>query len=171
MSIDDVYFTYNSIIKSNMWQLTNLAAYKDISIEKLPNNSLKVSFAKKSVDNSLFFSQFILPKHILENTDFTYYTTTFARNPVYTNCSSIKSQATDDYSLIFDMKNCQDTNLGFYQIKNLESYDKFVQNTPDPSASIIDAYIGHGQLAGYVTKDLISNNYVTLFFNTKSEKL
>lgn len=111
VTIDDVYFTYNDIIKNNMWQLTNLASYKDILVEKMPNNSLKVSFSKKSVDNSLFFAQFILPKHILANSDFDYYTDTFARNPVYTNCAALKPQATDDYSLIFDLKNCAETNI------------------------------------------------------------
>ncbi len=171
VTIDDVYFTYNDIIKNNMWQLTNLTSYKDVVLEKTPNNTLKISFAKKSVDNSLFFAQFILPKHILANSDFAYYTDSFASDPVYTNCAAIKAQDTDDYSLVFDLKNCTDSNIWFYQIKNLESYEQFVSNTPSPSASIIDAYIWHGQLSGYITKDLISNNYVTLFFNTKSEKL
>jgi hypothetical protein len=60
--------------------------------------------------------------------NFQNYREIFSVQPVYTNCANIVSQTTDQYSLIFNLINCKDTNLNFYQIKNLVSQDNFATN-------------------------------------------
>ncbi|HRU50558.1 MAG TPA: hypothetical protein P5155_03555, partial [Candidatus Absconditabacterales bacterium] len=137
----------------------------------MEGNKVKVVFENSSEDNSLFFANYILPKHALLSPNIDMYQQSFAIEPVYSNCAKIKSQSTDQYSLIFDLSDCKDTNLGFYQIKNTISFNNFKESINQLNGSIIDAYIGDENLKGYQTINLESNRLVTLFFNTKSEKM
>ena len=66
ISIDDVMFTYEDIIKANFWDIPNLRNYEKIEIEKISDNSLSVTFPGASVDNYNFFTNYILPKHKLK---------------------------------------------------------------------------------------------------------
>ncbi|HPC34784.1 MAG TPA: hypothetical protein PLP73_03890, partial [Candidatus Absconditabacterales bacterium] len=170
LSIEDVFFTYDEIIRHNSFKLTHLDKYSDISVE-MEGNKVKVVFENSSEDNSLFFANYILPKHALLSPNIDMYQQSFAIEPVYSNCAKIKSQSTDQYSLIFDLSDCKDTNLGFYQIKNTISFNNFKESINQLNGSIIDAYIGDENLKGYQTINLESNRLVTLFFNTKSEKM
>ena len=108
-----------------MWKIPLLSQYNDITIVKDVNNTLKVSFTTKSSDNILFFTNYILPQHILINTDINDYTSIFAFKPVYTNCANLVSQSNDQYSLVFNLVNCNQSNLNFYQVKNTTSFDVF----------------------------------------------
>ncbi len=170
LSIEDVFFTYDEIIRHNSFKLTHLDKYSDISVE-MEWNKVKVVFENSSEDNSLFFTNYILPKHALLSPNIDMYQQSFAIEPVYNNCAKIKSQSTDQYSLIFDLSDCKDTNLWFYQIKNTISFDNFKESINQLNWSIIDAYIGDENLKWYQTINLESNKLVTLFFNTKSEKM
>jgi ABC-type transport system substrate-binding protein len=123
-TIDDVYFTYNDIIKNNTLDIPYLKAYSDVDIS-MEENKIKIVFKNSSEDNTLFFTSYILPKHALINPNVDMYQQSFAIEPVYNNCAKIKSQSTDQYSLIFNLADCDDTNLGFYQIKNAISFDTF----------------------------------------------
>lgn len=66
----------------------------------------------------------------------------FGVKPVYTNCANLVADSEDSYSLIFNLTNCIDTNLNFYQIKNMLSFEEFKKNTSSAGTTIIDAYIG-----------------------------
>jgi hypothetical protein len=79
-------------------------------------------------------------------------------------------QTSDPYSLIFDLWKCNDTKLWFYQVKNLESFEKFSNNVSQGKWSIIDAYVNTQQIDVYITKNLLSTKLMAIFFNTKSEK-
>lgn len=171
LTIDDVYFTYADILVGNQWDIPALSVYSDITIERNINNTLKVTFPKKSPDNNLFFTQFILPKHILSEKDLMFYRDTFARQIVYTNCASIKPGSSDANSLIFDVTKCSDTKLWFYQIKTFADYESFIASVSNPAQSIIDVYVWSDQTSWYTAKELISNDYVSVFFNTTSERL
>jgi len=82
-----------------------------------------------------------LPQHALIEPNLDMYQQSFAIEPVYNNCAKIKSQSTDQYSLIFDLSNCDNTNLGFYQIKNTISFDEFKNGIINGNGSIVDAYV------------------------------
>ncbi|MCK9467158.1 MAG: hypothetical protein M0P94_02420 [Candidatus Absconditabacterales bacterium] len=170
LSIEDVFFTYEEIIKNNSFEIEYLKKYSNINVE-MEGDKVKVVFENSSEDNSLFFTNYILPKHALLAPNIEMYKQSFAIEPIYNNCAKIKSQSTDQYSLIFDLSDCKDTNLGFYQIKNAISFDSFKESTNQLNGSIIDAYIGDENLKGYQTINLESNKLITLFFNTKSEKM
>ena len=169
-SIDDVYFTYKEIINKNRFNLAYLDVYSGIEVE-MEWDKVKVSFKNSSEDNTLFFTKHILPRHALLEPNIDMYQQSFAIKPDYNNCAKIKSQSTDQYSLIFDLSNCKDTNLWFYQIKNMLSFDNFKESVNQLNWSIIDAYISEETLKWYQSVNLESNKLVTLFFNTKSWKM
>ena len=169
-TIDDVFFTYNEIIKSNKLWIPYLDFYKDIEVE-LEWNKIKIVFKNSSEDNTLFFTNYILPKHALIEPNLDMYQQSFAIEPVYNNCAKIKSQSTDQYSLIFDLSNCEDTNLWFYQIKNTTSFDNFKKWIQEGNWSIVDAYEWNENLKWYEEINLESNKLITVFFNTKDSKM
>ena len=171
VDIDDVYFTYKSIIVDNIWAIPTLNTYSDVIIEKTSDTSIKVSFPKRSIDNKLFFTYNILPRQILADKTFEYYRTEFAQKPIYTKCAQLKPQSNDLNSLVFDTSKCNNTYLWFYQIKNVDSFEKFQADFAVNSKSIIDAYQGWEELAGYIEQPIITHAYTTIFFNTNSSKM
>ena len=170
VSIEDVYFTYDTIIRQNTWNIKKLESYKSIKIEK-NGAKLKVSFPSASTDNKVFFTNYILPKHVLEGASLQDFINKFSMEPIYTNCANIVSQMTDQYSLIFNLINCKDTSLNFYQIKNIQSFEEFETSIKDGKGSIVDVYTNQKTLPGYVEKQLLTNKLVTMFFNVNSSKL
>lgn len=170
VSIEDVYFTYDTIIRQNKRGIKTLESYKNIKIEK-NGAKLKVSFPSASTDNKVFFTNYILPKHALWEATLQDYINKFSMEPLYTNCANIVSQTTDQYSLIFNLINCKDTNLNFYQIKNIQSFEEFETSTQDGKGSIVDVYTNQKTLPGYTEKQLLTNKLVTMFFNVNSAKL
>jgi hypothetical protein len=170
VSIEDIYFTYENIIHQNTRAIPSLEAYKNIKVEK-NGAKLKVSFPTASTDNKIFFTNYILPKHALEGSNLQEYISKFSIEPLYTNCANIVSQTTDQYSLIFNLVNCKDTNLNYYQIKNIQSFDEFETSIKDGKGSMVDVYTNQKTLDGYIEKQLMTNKLVTMFFNVNSPKL
>jgi len=171
VSLEDIYFTYNEILRGNMWQLPLLAQYANVTITKDVNNTLKIAFENSSSDNILFFTNYILPRHILINTELNDYKSLFAFKPVYTNCANLVSQSNDEYSLVFNLVNCNQSNLNFYQVKNTTSFGSFKNSIVNWGSSIIDAYVGDETMNGYVAKKILTNQLITVFFNTRSDRL
>jgi len=171
VSLEDIFFTYNDILKNNMRKLLSLTQYNTVTTEKDVNNTLKVTFPTASSDNILFFTNYILPKHILINAELIDYRSIFAFNPVYTNCANLVSQTKDEYSLVFNLVNCHQSNLNYYQVKNMITFDAFQKDIEAWGKSIIDAYVGNGTLKWYQSHKLITNKLITVFFNTRSDKL
>lgn len=168
MNIEDIFFTYHDIVHQNKWDIPRLDIYKDIVIIKDTDNKLKISFPSPSKDNISFFGQYILPQHILQEYDLESYKKMFGVLPVYTNCANVVTESTDSNSLIFNLANCIDTNLNFYQIKNAGSFSEFNTRVHSAQDSIIDAYIGPETIDGYISKPLTTNKIVAIFFNTNS---
>ncbi len=171
LSIEDILFTYQDIIIKNKRWIRTLTPYKDVSLTKENDSVLKVNFPNASVDNKLFFTQYILPYHVLKNFDFQSYREIFAVQPTYTNCANIVSQTSDQYSLIFNLVNCFDTNLNFYQIKNHVSFDAFSSVIEEKKSSIVDVYLWDKTYPWYEQHNLLTNKIITVFFNTNSDKL
>lgn len=170
LSLNDIYFTYHDIVYKNVFGLKLLEVYKNIEVV-LEGAQVRVTFPSASPDNTFFFTNYILPQHALVNPSIEYYKQSFAIEPVYNNCAKIMSQTTDQYSLIFDLSNCEDTNLGFYQIKNMQSFENFKTSAQAWKQSMIDIYSYPEQLPWYVNKNLLTNKLVTIFFNTNSDNL
>lgn len=171
LNIDDIIFSYDDVVVKNKRNIKSLSIYNDIKISRESSNQLRILFPRASIDNKLFFTQYILPKHILQDFDFQSYRDVFSVQPIYTNCANIVPQTNDQYSLIFNLVNCKDTHLNFYQIKNLISFDQFKNSDKGPENSIIDVYLWENALSGYTDKKLMTNKIVTVFFNTNSDKL
>lgn len=169
-SIEDVYFTYNDIIKNNKLEIPALEKYSNLDIA-MEADQVKVTFKNSSQDNTLFFTNYILPKHALLEPNEAMYTQSFALEPVYNNCAKIKPQTTDQDSLIFDLSNCADTSLWYYQIKKVSSFDTFKESLGQMNWSIIDVYQGGWDADWYNVVNLQTNKLVALFFNTKSSKI
>jgi len=141
VTAEDIYFTYNDIIHGNKWNISWLDTYKDLVVTKDTNNKILITFPVASKDNILFFSHYILPQHILQEYDLDNYKNVFGLHPVYTNCANVVTDSVDPNSLIFNLANCTDTNLNFYQIKSEPSFDTFKKSTSSAASSIVDAYI------------------------------
>lgn len=169
-SIEDVYFTYKDIIKDNKLEIPSLDKYSSIDVS-METDQVKVVFKNSSKDNTLFFTNYILPQHALLEPNNAMYTQSFALEPVYDNCAKIKPQTTDQDSLIFDLSNCNDTSLWYYQIKKVNSFDTFRESLSQMNGSIIDIYQDDWDVDWYNTVKLQTNKLVALFFNTKSDKM
>jgi hypothetical protein len=91
----------------------------------LEDDRIKVSFPTISPDNINFFTNAILPKHIVDSMDLETYKNYFSLAPVTDGCAKIMPQSKDINSLIFDVNDCDDTNFAYYQIKSYESFEDF----------------------------------------------
>lgn len=169
VSIEDVFYTYNDILSHNLWDIPHVAQYEEVKVSQENDGSLSVTFPTASADNTFFFTNYILPRHALFDADLGRYQKNFAIEPVYNKCARIMPQSTDQYSLVFDLSSCEDSHLWFYQIKNTNSFDQF-NEAVNLHGSIVDAYVYPEQASGYVKTDLMTNKFLTLFFNTKSKK-
>lgn len=167
---EDVFFTYNDIIKENKRNLEWLKWYTDISVTRDEFGKINVKFPNKSQDNILFFLNYILPKHVLSNYTLDDYKNFFGTQPIYTNCANLMSQTKDPHSLIFNLVNCEDSYLNFYQIKNTLSFEELKRTIEMWNWSIIDVY-EWPNLKWYEKIPILTNKLVTIFFNTNSEKL
>lgn len=169
-SIEDIYFTYIDIIKNNKLGISQLDKYSSLNVE-MDGDKVKVTFKNSSQDNTFFFTNYILPKHALIEPNYEMYQQSFSFEPVYNNCAKIKPQTVDQNSLIFDLSNCIDTHIWYYQLKVLDSFDTFKKDLSQSNWSIIDVYQWWWEADGYKTVKLKTNKLVTLFFNTKSSKM
>ncbi len=164
VSIDDVLFTYQDILQQNKRWLPHGTMYENLVIQKLSTNSLTITFPRASKDNIQFFTNFLLPAHILKDKDWNWYTTNFASNPVTNWCAKLGASR-DSSSLIFDVWACSQTWLKYYQVKKT-TVEKIQENP-----GIIDMYLGPETLPWYNTGTIVTNDYAGIFFNMQRGKL
>ena len=169
--LDDIFFTYNDVIKNNIWNIPFLNWYKEMSVSQTLDNRIKITFQNTSVDNNIFFTNYILPKHIVVNMNYEHYKQSFGLEPIYNQCSTIWSNTKDQYSLVFDVSECENTYIWFYQLKSNTSFDIFKKLLSEDGDSIIDIYEDHWSVTWYITQNVNTNKLVTIFFNTNSSKL
>ena len=112
MSIDDVFFTYQHIIKENKRQQTYLQTYQNIQITGKNDQSFRIVFPSEVPNHTFFFWLPILPVHILSSVDLVdVYTDIFSRKPVTSTCVTLDASTNDSSSLVFDMSRCQDNSI------------------------------------------------------------
>lgn len=171
MSIEDIYFTYEKILRSNIWDIKTLTTYQDVKVSLEADQKIKIIFPTSTTDNNLFFTAYILPKHVLEYANLEMYKTIFAANPVTSWCGKIAPKSSDPQSLVFDLTKCEDTNLAFYQIKNYENFETLAKSVIENQNTLVDAYANQITLEWYQRVNITKSQILTAFFNTKSDKM
>jgi hypothetical protein len=170
VTIDDVFFTYDEIIRQNKRGIQPLNIRNTVTVA-LEDGKVNVTFPTTTADNASFFTNYLLPKHILANASLDQYRTDFALAPIWNDCASILSENKDVNSLIFDLNKCDDTNFAYYQIKNYGSFEDFDASLQGERKSIVDVYASPYTLEGFTGKNVLTSKLMGIFFNTDSEKV
>ncbi|MDR0861149.1 MAG: hypothetical protein LBO09_09640 [Candidatus Peribacteria bacterium] len=169
VSIDDIFFTYDEIIRQNKRGIQSLNIWNTVTVS-LEDGKVNVSFPTATPDNVNFFTNTILPKHILANASLDQYRNDFSLSPVRNTCASILSQNKDINSLIFDLNKCENTNFAYYQIKNYGTFEGF-ETSQQGKASIVDVYESPFTIEGFTGKNILTSKLMGIFFNTDSDKV
>ena len=170
VTIDDIYFTYNDVIKNNLFQIPDLNVYSSIDVRKTISDTIKIKFPLASIDNQLFFDNFILPVHVLSGQKLAYYQNDFVNNLVTNSCAIIQKNNVDKNSLIFNLSWCNNLYKQFYQIKKFDNF-QILSNNMQNAKWIIDFSTEIGQLPISTWYDKYSydtNKFLVLFMNTSS---
>lgn len=170
VTIEDVFFTYDQILRQNRREVSSLNTWNSITVS-LEDWKVKVSFPTMNPDNLNFFVNPILPKHIVEWMDLNTYKNYFSLAPVMNWCAKIMSQTKDVNSLIFDVNDCDDTHFSYYQIKNYGSFEDFNKSLEWTNhKAIIDAYESNYSLEWFTWYNVLTSKLLWVFFNTDSWK-
>ena len=170
LDIEDIFFTYDEIIRKNRREIQSLNIWNSVTVA-LEDGKIKVSFPTISPDNINFFTNAILPKHIVDSMDLETYKNYFSLAPVTDWCAKIMPQSKDVNSLIFDVNDCQNTNFAYYQIKNYESFEDFENFLRwKNQKAIVDAYASIYSLEWFTGQNVLTSKLLWVFFNTDSGK-
>ena len=168
-----IYSLRTTVLKNNMWQLPALDVYANLVVTQPNETTVRVTFPFWSKDNSLFFTNFILPRTILEDASLQQYTEDFAKYPTTSNCANIET-TNDDTSLVFNLWKCEDSLLWYYQVKKyqwFEWFQTYIQDAKENNnTNIIDMYKSDVALPWYQKNYVTTSKYPTIFFNSTSKK-
>ena len=170
LSIDDIFFTYDDIIRKNRWQLQSLNIWNNLLIS-LDGDKIKVTFPTVNSDNINFFTNLILPRHVVESMDIDEYRNNFSIFPVTNWCAKIMSQTKDLNSLIFDLNACDNTNFAYYQVKSYKDFEDFENFLKwKNKKAIVDVYSSPNSLEWFTGQNVLTSKLLWVFFNTDSWK-
>lgn len=170
VTIEDIFFTYDEIIRKNRRDVQYLNTWNSVTVS-LEDGKVNVSFPTISEDNFNFFTNAILPKHIVESMDLDTYKNYFSLAPITNGCARIMPQTKDVNSLIFDLNDCNDTNFAYYQIKNYDSFEDFENFLRwKNQKAIVDAYTSIYSLEWFTGQNVLTSKLLWVFFNTDSWK-
>ncbi len=119
----------------------------------------------------IFFTNFILPSHALANKSLEEYVSTSFSDPVGSACGRLTDTNYDADSIVFDLTNCDQASLKFYQIKQFAdqaAMDTYVESSNNTIDLIVDNQYSY---ANYTANPVILNTFSTIFFNTQSTLL
>lgn len=167
--LDDVYFSYNEIVRNNIRGISYLDMYNAVSVTQSSPEEIVVEFPFATVDNMNFFTQYILPERIVSSMTLQEYKTDFARDPLYGNCARLVNTQ-DPASLVINLENCLFTNVLYYQLKSFEE-DAFASALAQGNDSIITMYSQSDKVDGFVPYRVRTDAYMTVFFNEESQRL
>lgn len=170
VTIDDIYFTYNDVIKNNLFQIPDLGVYSNLDIRRSLSDTIKIKFPIASIDNQLFFDNYILPVQSLSGQNLSYYQAEFANKLVTNACATIQKNNIDDNSLIFNLSGCNDLLKQYYQIKKFDTSDILSENMNNPQG-IID-FTNEENISfvktWYNKYSYETSKFLVLFMNTSS---
>jgi ABC-type transport system substrate-binding protein len=119
LSIEDVYFTYNTILKENFRSIPEHDSYKGINIQAY-RNSITIDFPFASIDNYLFFTNPILPTHVVSNISYSDYIAQFPNKFVNSSCAKLAGSNHNVKDSIVDLSKCPEQSVKFYQNKSFK---------------------------------------------------
>jgi len=169
-TLNDIYFTYNTILAENYWNIASLDPYKSINVLADETGTLEIIFPQASIDNMIFFTNFILPAHLLANKNLETYITSFYTDPVGTNCGRLQPTNNDANSVVFDLSACEQTLLKYYQVKQFEDQE-ILESYLDGKQHEIDLVFSDTNNSSYEQNQVVLNKFLTVFFNTKNAHL
>ena len=170
ITIDDVLFTYNQVIKNNSLQLKYPIPNTLESVKKVDDKTLKVTFQYTTVNNWSFFKNPILPKHILEWATKDYYVLDLSKDLVNSTCVNIDPKSDFKNKIILDYTKCPDYYINKYQFdlaKNLNQFQKYLTGSTQ-----IDIYNWYENLDPnkFWKFDIKLKNRYALFWNVLKQK-
>jgi len=127
ITLDDVYFTYNDIIKNNSLNLDYPIVNDLKSIVKDWNN-IKIVFNQSSINNNVFFQNYILPENILKNADKNFYISNYSQRNINSTCVSLDLKSNFKSNLILNYSKCPNYYINKYQFnlfKKTKELSKF----------------------------------------------
>lgn len=169
VNLNDILFTYKTIIAENYWNLNSLTWLWGVVVSPdSESNQITVDFPQPSIDNMIFFTNFILPSHILANQPIESYIEVFWSQPITSWCATLQPSITDPTSTVFDLESCENTNLRYYQVKAFTSSKNIEEYIPTGSLTI-DMSTQDINYEWYTNHQVLINKIQTFFFNTQSE--
>ncbi len=169
-TLNDIYFTYNTILAENYWNIASLDPYKSINVLADETWTLEVIFPQASIDNMIFFTNFILPAHLLANKNLETYITNFYTDPIGTSCGRLQPTNNDANSVVFDLSLCDQTLLKYYQVKQFED-QQTLETYLEGKQHEIDLVFSDTENSNYEQNQVVLNKFLTVFFNTKNSDL
>lgn len=171
VNLNDILFSYKTIIADNYREIPALEWlwWIEVTPDSI-NNQIVIVFSEPNVDNAIFFTNFILPSHILANQTLATYIEDFWIQPVTSWCATLQPSLTDPTSTVFDLQNCEDTNIRYYQVKAFSELEDIKEYIPTWSLTI-DMSTQPFEYEWYTQHKVLINKMQTLFFNTTSETL
>jgi hypothetical protein len=167
MTLNDLLFTYKKLLVDNYRNISSLEPYKNITVQvNEDKTALNVAFPQASIDNIIFFTNFILPAHLLANQSLEAYIQDFHAQPIGTACGRLQPTTSDPTSVVFDLTMCEDMNLKFYQVKQFTREEELLRYTTSKE-NTIDLIISPLTYAGYRPNQVVINKFTALFFNTR----
>lgn len=169
ITLDDVYFTYNDIIKNNSLNLT-YPIVNDLKSVVKDWNTIKVVFNQASINNDSFFQNYILPEYLLKDADKNFYISEYSQKHINSTCVSLDLKSNFKTNLILDYSKCPNYYINKYQFdlfKNEKQLAKYWTGKTN-----IDIYNWYTN----INKDKYSKHLINLkiryamFWNTKKQK-
>jgi len=118
----------------------------------------------------IFFTNFILPAHLLANKNLETYITNFYTDPIGTSCGRLQPTNNDANSVVFDLSLCDQTLLKYYQVKQFED-QQTLETYLEGKQHEIDLVFSDTENSNYEQNQVVLNKFLTVFFNTKNSDL
>ena len=64
--LEGIQSNINEIVRNNIWQISYLDIYDVVTVSRRDDGTIRVIFPFVSVDNMNFFTQYVLPEHVVK---------------------------------------------------------------------------------------------------------
>ena len=164
ITLDDIYFTYQNIIKDNKFELDSLANYNWLEINK-KNAYIQVKFPVATKNNEYFFTLPILPFTKLEFADRLFYSTKYLTEFTNSTCVKILDKSDMKENTILDFSNCDNYLIKNYQFKNLSSMSEMFDYLTGNIQIDIYKWLSNIDENKFNENKVFIDDYYVLFYN------
>lgn len=165
ITLDDIYFTYNDVIKNNKFELDSTSIYSALEVER-EDGYISVEFPVGTINNSHFFTFPILPVSKLWFVDRNWYSTNYLTEFINSTCTKIHDSSDMKNNFILDFTNCEDYWIKNYQFKMLGTSSEILNYTTW-NVLQIDLYkwLSNVDDTKFVENKVFIDDYYVLFYN------